>query len=703
MLKKVPLVILFVWFFVNFGNVSVFADTIYGVPWEVKVLGNTQVGHYETDIVSFRFKSKKNGNINQLRFYFIDDIKSDCRKYGDGDSGIFRITIQSDSGGNPSGNEVVAGSQAYYDPVDRCADPNDRACKVARSFPVVSFAKNIPLVNGTTYHIVFENVGTCNWATFYTCVDGQPTGAPYSACTNWSSVEGLQLFGTQKENQPARDYMNYTILSGLDPDGDGVYSWNNLDRTPIFEVFHDTQGRNQGMGYIICYTSTSYQDLFTLSGNRKVRQSFTPGSSFNINSLRLRIKKNQPGSLPLKATISTQSGSVLGSRTQDLAVNGSYTYMAFDFSNSPVAISAGTAYYLTIEPANSSSSGSYEVYALGEGSSASYGFTAATYFGDGRAEQSIDGSTWQLWKGYSQPNSVSDLPFYFETTPIVKSITVTSPNGGEKLYPGAGHNITWNSSGGIGNVKIEYYSGSWKTIVASTNNDGLFTWTIPNVNTSSARIRIKEASTGSYADTSNNTFSIKPRVPAVLTSPTGPILPGSTVTFKWSGGAGYDYFFIKVGNSKHAVNYHNGWSSYKFQQTVSGLPTDGSPVWVKLGSVFRKSDGSLDYSETTDTEFSAFHRVKAELTSPSGTSVSGSTYTFRWNQGFGFDYFFIKVGTTKGGTDIHNGWSGNKSSEQVTGLPADGSKVWVRLGSVYRRENGTLDYSNYTDIEITSN
>ncbi len=704
MFKKISLVCFLILVFLTIGGVDAFADSIYGVPWEVECLGNTQVGHYETDVVSFRFRSQKTGNINSLRFYFIDDIKSECRKYGDGDSGIFKITLQTDNNGIPSGTEAVAASEAYYDPVDRCAD-GDKACRDARSFPVVNFAKNIPLNSGTVYHIVFENVGDCDRDTFYTCEDGVPTNNAYSACTNWSSIENLQLLNAAKENHPARDYLDYTVLSGVSPNGGGI-TWTNTDRTPIFEVFHDTGGRNQGQGYIITYRldDETYQDLFTLEGNKKVRQSFQPGSSFTIDTVRVRLKKGQQGSLPLKATISTEDGTVLGSDIRDLASYGDYKYLTFDFSGSPVMIVKNIKHYLTIELETPGAAGHYRIFAAGEGSPASYGFTGATLFDDGRAEQNRDdGAGWVVWTGYNQPKPYSDLLFYFETTPVIDSITVTSPNGGETLYGGDTHNITWNSSGSVGPVKIEYYKGSWKTVTGSTANDGLYSWTVPDVTTTSAKIRIKEAATGNYADSSNADFSIQKRGPAVLTSPTGPILPGTAVTFKWSGGAGFEYFYIKVGSSKGGRDYHNGWSSYKFKETVSGLPTGTSTVWVRIGSVFRQPDGSLDYTYYNDYSFSAFHRVKAELTSPSGTSVSGSTYTFKWNKGFGFDYFYIKVGSTKGGTNYHNGWSGNKSSEQVTALPGGGAPIWVRLGSVYRKANGSLDYSNYTDYPLTSN
>ncbi len=91
------------------------------------------------------------------------------------------------------------------------------------------------------------------------------------------------------------------------------------------------------------------------------------------------------------------------------------------------------------------------------------------------------------------------------------SITVTSPNGGETWASGSIHNITWTSTGTVGNVKIEYSSNnnsSWSTITSSTANDGTHSWTVPNVSSTQCLVRIREASDGSPSDTSDAVFSI---------------------------------------------------------------------------------------------------------------------------------------------------------------------------------------------------
>ncbi len=69
-------------------------------------------------------------------------------------------------------------------------------------------------------------------------------------------------------------------------------------------------------------------------------------------------------------------------------------------------------------------------------------------------------------------------------TPITAqgSITVTAPNGGEAWEFGTVKSITWDSTAVSGDVKIEYSTdngNNWITIAESTDNDGIYPWTIP--------------------------------------------------------------------------------------------------------------------------------------------------------------------------------------------------------------------------------
>ncbi len=98
------------------------------------------------------------------------------------------------------------------------------------------------------------------------------------------------------------------------------------------------------------------------------------------------------------------------------------------------------------------------------------------------------------------------------TTP--PSVTVVQPNGGESINGNSSYNIVWSSGGsGISTYRASYSTdagGSW-TVVASGLTSNSIAWTVPNVSTSSARVRVEalDASNAVIAtDDSNANFTI---------------------------------------------------------------------------------------------------------------------------------------------------------------------------------------------------
>ena len=82
-----------------------------------------------------------------------------------------------------------------------------------------------------------------------------------------------------------------------------------------------------------------------------------------------------------------------------------------------------------------------------------------------------------------------------DTPPSGSGIVVTSPAAGQTLTTNSAHEIKWNISSGIQNVRL-YFSQddgkTWNTIVGSTPNDGSFNWIVPSSSSTNCIIRIKE-------------------------------------------------------------------------------------------------------------------------------------------------------------------------------------------------------------------
>jgi hypothetical protein len=102
----------------------------------------------------------------------------------------------------------------------------------------------------------------------------------------------------------------------------------------------------------------------------------------------------------------------------------------------------------------------------------------------------------------------SDSTFAIAPPP---TITVTAPNGGEHWEVSSAQQITWTTTGTVGDLKIEYSIDSganWTEIVSSiTSGTGSYDWTIPSTPSEDCLVNISETSDG-LSDTSDATFSI---------------------------------------------------------------------------------------------------------------------------------------------------------------------------------------------------
>jgi Leucine-rich repeat (LRR) protein len=105
------------------------------------------------------------------------------------------------------------------------------------------------------------------------------------------------------------------------------------------------------------------------------------------------------------------------------------------------------------------------------------------------------------------PSDQSNDVFTISFSPF---ITVTSPVGGEDWKVDSTYNITWNSWGTSGGVKIEYSTNNgsdWEEIIASIPDTAAYSWTIPDTPSDSCLVMITDTD-GSLADTSDAIFAI---------------------------------------------------------------------------------------------------------------------------------------------------------------------------------------------------
>ena len=120
--------------------------------------------------------------------------------------------------------------------------------------------------------------------------------------------------------------------------------------------------------------------------------------------------------------------------------------------------------------------------------------------------------------------------------PPAPRLRVNAPNGGDEFAIGEWRNIHWFADLPVADVRIEYSPDggtSWEEIVASTPNDGMFEWQIPDPPTADALIAVSDAADAGLFDTSNAPFSIvlsPPEIVALLPAPGGLGYPDIAIT-----------------------------------------------------------------------------------------------------------------------------------------------------------------------------
>ncbi len=155
------------------------------------------------------------------------------------------------------------------------------------------------------------------------------------------------------------------------------------------------------------------------------------------------------------------------------------------------------------------------------------------------------------------------------------SITVTAPNGGETCFVGLSQKITWLTAGKVGNVRIEYSPDNgetWIEIAASTENDGIYSWLVPNTVSENCLIRITDTENGDLLDTSDAVFTISDAPVIFVTSPNG----GES----WAVGSVHDITWLSaggVGDVKIEYSTDNGTT---WVEVVASTENDGTYAWV---------------------------------------------------------------------------------------------------------------------------
>jgi hypothetical protein len=188
-----------------------------------------------------------------------------------------------------------------------------------------------------------------------------------------------------------------------------------------------------------------------------------------------------------------------------------------------------------------------------------------------------------------------------------------------------------------------------------------------------------------------------------VTSPT----PGATfavgdVSFAWtSNGAVADDWQLQIGTSVSDNSLYDSGvlASGTTSAVVSGLPEDGSTLHVTLIWTDGGAPSEANYTYTAATAGGG-GGVPMILSPLEGNTLAGASETFTWSaEGATVTQWRLEVGSTVGARDIYGkSWSSSVTSQLVSGLPTDGSIVYVKLKW---KVSGAVAEANYVYTAAT--
>ncbi|MBN2120281.1 MAG: DUF2341 domain-containing protein [Candidatus Omnitrophica bacterium] len=257
-----------------------------------------------------------------------------------------------------------------------------------------------------------------------------------------------------------------------------------------------------------------------------------------------------------------------------------------------------------------------------------------------------------------------------EETPLLDDITIeyiearidiTYPNGGEDLNVGQDVEVTWTSQGidgATGLVKIEYSAdgGSiYQTVEENVDDDGSYTWEIPDDPAQNALIKISSEDFPTVSDTSNDTFRI---LSLEVTSPNGGEIweEGKTHNILWSAPGSIPGNVVKIDFS---TDGGGNWTSI-----VNPTPNDSEHPWgipsdTESETVLVQISNSNN-PEITDTSDAVFHIVptpEITITSPQGGEewTLGTEHAISWeaNQLQFSDEVILEYSKDNFASDVH--------------------------------------------------
>ncbi|MBO9699961.1 MAG: T9SS type A sorting domain-containing protein [Sporocytophaga sp.] len=243
------------------------------------------------------------------------------------------------------------------------------------------------------------------------------------------------------------------------------------------------------------------------------------------------------------------------------------------------------------------------------------------------------------------------------------SVSLISPNGGEKIIAGSMTTINWDAAFLTGKIKLEYSlnSGtSWTLISDTIKNTESYNWQTPSTESLSGLIRISDAANASVSDVSNAAFTLEYSKIRVSRPNGGESWYGNTVKSIFWGSTNMGTSFVKI---EYSIDSARTWKVIAEKEANDGayswtLPNSGSVnCYVKVSDYNNPAIYDMN-----DTVFTMIRPAFTILSPNGGETLKSCTFTtVTWaGNSTGNLYYSTDGGTSW--TSFRGGLIGNYSS-----------------------------------------
>jgi Leucine-rich repeat (LRR) protein/protocatechuate 3,4-dioxygenase beta subunit len=276
------------------------------------------------------------------------------------------------------------------------------------------------------------------------------------------------------------------------------------------------------------------------------------------------------------------------------------------------------------------------------------------------------------------------------------TITLTSPNGGENWLVESLHDLTWTTSGDVGDVKIEFSTdngSNWSTIISSTANTGSYNWIVTNSISSQCMIKISDANIVSLADISDGTFSISELATITVNSPNNGEnwLVSSTHDITWTSSG-------TVGNVKIEYSPDNGSN---WTEITASTENDGAYSWTlpntsSTNFLVRVSETDGDPSDVSDGVFTLSEGITGTVTDSLGNGIANVSVSV-WH--------LNRYGIAGGNTDANGYYEipGITPGNYLVGFNTDSALNYVKQWYNHRSRIELADIVTINAGSVTTN